>query len=747
MQHGLRHTCEQNEGMTGYGWTAYDPRNGGLQSIHDARNNLDLNISFVKDPEGHNHDWRARVSGTPMAALESNVNTAVIFYIALEGETANEQRELDCSGAREALNSERQIECRGRSPSLGGFRFSITDLSSTPRGMAVKSLLVPNDSIWQAKESFLDQLKRDQPTTPTRNEPLLLSNSPGKGNLHFLQLNSQGSFEVDIIYSSVPPSDGSTSDEITRVTEAALKSFESRFDTAYRPNPPFMGRQHEEFSQSLLSNLLGGIGYFYGDSKVDTSSATEYREDEPQFWNKAAEAHARTTPDAEGPFELFSSVPSRPFFPRGFLWDEGFHLEIILDWDMDLALDILCSWFALMDENGWIAREQILGAEARSKVPPEFRVQYPHYANPPTLFGIIAAFLDKLSGKVSYDGYDSYYLSHNEAGRHLLAELYPLLKRHYEWFRRSQAGDVKSYKRPSASPTHGYRWRGRYPQHTLTSGLDDYPRAEPPHPGELHVDAISWVGYMAAILQQVSGFLGEEEDKQTFKEHVQAIRDSIDNLHWSSSEETFCDTTVNGDTQKLVCNKGYVSLFPFLLGLLDDEDSRIDTLLEFIRDDEEVWSPYGVRSLSRKNSLYASGENYWRSPIWVNINYLIVARLLELAQSRSGHRQKARKIYNELRRNIVTTVFESWRATGFAWEQYNPDSGAGQRTQHFTGWTALVVKIMALPDLDSDVQVWDLGHRGDWWNRMQAVLALGILFVVALLMRKKAAKVFRMAVG
>ena len=417
-------------------------------------------------------------------------------------------------------------------------------------------------------------------------------------------------------------------DDITRATGATLMSFESRFDKVYKPNLPFVTRQYEEFSQSLLSNLLGGLGYFYGDSKVDTSNATEYREDELQFWKKAAEAHSRTTPDTVGPFELFTSVPSRPFFPRGFLWDEGFHLEIILDWDMDLALDILCSWFALMDEQGWIAREQILGAEARSKVPPEFQVQYPHYANPPTLFTVVAAFLDRLSGKVSYTGLESYYLSHDEAGRHLLVDLYPLLRRHYEWFRKSQAGDLESYKRPGPSSTHGYRWRGRYPQHTLTSGLDDYPRAEPPHPGELHVDAISWVGYMAVILHQVSGFLGEEEDKQRFEGHVQAIRESIDNIHWSTVEESFCDATVDGETQRPVCNKGYISLFPFLLGLLHDEDPRIDSLLDFIRNEEEVWSPYGVRSLSQKNSLYGSGENYWRSPIWVNINYLIIARLL-----------------------------------------------------------------------------------------------------------------------
>jgi hypothetical protein len=32
------------------------------------------------------------------------------------------------------------------------------------------------------------------------------------------------------------------------------------------------------------------------------------------------------------------------------------------------SLEILSSWIALIDSNGWVAREQILGEEARSKV-------------------------------------------------------------------------------------------------------------------------------------------------------------------------------------------------------------------------------------------------------------------------------------------------------------------------------------------------------------------------------------------
>jgi mannosyl-oligosaccharide glucosidase len=71
----------------------------------------------------------------------------------------------------------------------------------------------------------------------------------------------------------------------------------------------------------------------------------------------------------------------------------------------------------------------------------------------------------------------------------------------------------------------------------------------------------------------------------------------------------------------------------------------------------------------------------------------------DVAQSNGPLGERARKLYVELRRNLVETVYKSWEETGFAWEQYNPETGAGQRTQHFTGWTSLVVKIMAMPDL------------------------------------------------
>ena len=90
-----------------------------------------------------------------------------------------------------------------------------------------------------------------------------------------------------------------------------------------------------------------------------------------------------------------------------------------------------------MDEDGWIGREQILGLEARSKVPQEFQVQYPHYANPPTLFLIFDSLIDKLESKSPFqetsDPFESIRSAHLKdptAAIAYLRTLYPLLKRH-----------------------------------------------------------------------------------------------------------------------------------------------------------------------------------------------------------------------------------------------------------------------------------------------------------------------------
>lgn len=551
------------------------------------------------------------------------------------------------------------VVIEGMTPELGDFEVRITEgkgdhphfnhPSSVEKPLdrtLVQSGQVPDEALWQVKALLFTHIKGqidvlvpkyDEKNPPPPAQVYTIAHQPSRGNMHIVQKVFEGPFEFDIIFSSGSAPAKITSEDLTAQIGSVTSGFATRFAEIFKPQAPFFKERYDEFSKSLFSNLLGGIGYFYGDSRVDRSYDSAYEEDNEGFWEEAAEARAKNQAVLEGPSELFTSIPSRSFFPRGFLWDEGFHLLPVIDWDADLTLDIIKSWFQLMDDDGWIGREQILGQEARSKVPEEFQVQYPHYANPPTLFMVIASFLDKLdaiktdttNGGLSHDQSYSTQLTNRKAALEYLRTLYPLLKRHYFWFRKTQAGDIKSYDREAFSSKEGYRWRGRTPHHILTSGLDDYPRAQPPHPGELHIDLISWMGMMTRAIKRIAIYLEEEEDVAEFTKYDEAIVRNIDDLHWSTAEKTYCDATIDDyEEHSLVCHKGYISLFPFLTGLVDKDSKRLGAILDLIEDEEELWSPHGLRSLSKSDEFYHTAEDYWRGPVWMPMNYLAVTQLL-----------------------------------------------------------------------------------------------------------------------
>ena len=717
-QNNFRHTCEQHAGMEGYGWEEYDTRKGGRQVIHDQGNKIDLTIDFVKIPGGSSGgSWAARVKGTKREDAHANIVTTLLFYAGMEG-----FGELGFAEGTPNSGVDGPVTIHGNTAQLGAFDIEIVDgpdnklpykthpsWDAKPLDVTLtQSFTVPANEIWRGKEiafagfkGTIDELMKiyDQTNMAPPWQAFTLQNDIRPGNAHMIQKVLVGDFQFDILFKSASGPEV-TSEILDEVVEKTSKSFKSKFSEIFKPAKPFVGEDHQACAESMLSNLAGGIGYFYGDSLVDRSYAEEYEEEDEGFWEAAAEARAKNEPIIDTATELFTSVPSRPFFPRGFLWDEGFHLLPIVEWDADLALQIVESWFKLMDEDGWIAREQILGAEARSKVPAEFQVQYPHYANPTTLFLAVEALSKKL---------DSPSLSTTQKSnvRARIEALYPLLQRHYQWYRRTQSGDIKGYDRKANSQKEGYRWRGRTPRHILPSGLDDYPRAQPPHPGELHLDLLSWIGLMSRSLVTISTMLGSTDDVTTYTKHLTAITANLDDLHWSTEHKTYCDATIDPyDEHLLVCHKGYISLFPFMLNLLPHNHKNIPSILDLISDPEHLWSPYGIRSLSKQDSLYGTDENYWRSPIWMNINYLIVKALHNLATDTDSKtaapkkvREQAKKLYSELRVNLVDNVVKQWKDTGFAWEQYNPDTGLGQRTQHFTGWTSLVVVIMSMEDL------------------------------------------------
>lgn len=731
----IRHQCDQADDIDGYGWLQYDPRLGGRQVIRDNGQRVNLTTEFLKNDDGN---WILRVSGKPKNAL---VKTSMVFYAGLEGEGT-----LDLVSRLTKKGISGDVKLNGFSPDLGEFDITVTEPEGNSHPYSTHdiekqrpaknshyaSLRVPDGKVWVAKDIFLtfaqDSVTQlatqydEQDQVPYWSVFFLQNRDDIKGNLHYVQRTYQGDFQFDIVLNkkgslnTYKPGDN---EQFSSLLKETLVTFDTKFDETFDFKPPFNEEKYKTFGQEMLSNLLGGIGYFHGDALVDRSNAEEYLEDDELFWESAKGKLEDGIKDAvhEGPTELFTCVPSRPFFPRGFYWDEGFHLIPVLDYDPDLAFEVIKSWFDLVDEDGWIAREQILGDEARSRVPNEFVVQYPHYANPPTLMMLFSEIVTKVNNeRGSYSGMNkeqsvlgssglklgNFHIENSDLLLSYVKEIYPHLQRHYEWFRRTQKGEIKSWDREAFSSKEAYRWRGRTPSHCLTSGMDDYPRAKVPHTGELHVDLLSWIGMFTRSMKNLAEVLGIEEDIEEYSKREEAIIRNLDDLHWSEEDQAYCDATINEyDDSELVCHKGYVSLLPFLMKLVPASSSHLMPILELVSDPEELWTDYGIASLSKQDEFFGKGEDYWRGSIWMNINYLVLDALKYYhGQPDIGEEEKVliAKIYSELRKNCVKTVYDNWQKTNFAYEHYDALTGKAVGVKHFLGWTSLVVNMMAMEE-------------------------------------------------
>ena len=124
-------------------------------------------------------------------------------------------------------------------------------------------------------------------------------------------------------------------------------------------------------------------------------------------------------------------------------------------------------------------------------------MQNPDYANPPSLLLTVESMLDSL---------DPDHPDEIDKTLKFFEFAFPRLQAWYNWFNTTQIGPVPG----------SYRWRGRNETtdrelnpKTLTSGLDDYPRASHPSSDERHVDLYCWMAYASGVLARVAEEVGE----------------------------------------------------------------------------------------------------------------------------------------------------------------------------------------------------------------------------------------------
>uniref|UniRef100_A0A8C5KJ35 Mannosyl-oligosaccharide glucosidase n=1 Tax=Jaculus jaculus TaxID=51337 RepID=A0A8C5KJ35_JACJA len=700
----LRHTCEQGDGVGPYGWEFHDGLSFGRQHIQDGA--LWLTTEFVKRPGGqHGGDWSWRVTVEPQASGTSFLPlVSLFFYVVTDGQEVL-RPEVETKGQLKFIS--------GHTNELGDFRLTLLPPTS-PGGAAPK--YGSYNVFWSSNpglplltdmvKSRLNSWFQHWPPGASPERYLGLPGSlkweergpSGHGQFLIQQVTLKVPFSVEFVFKSGSAQAGGnralgqlTGSLLTQVLDSHVEAFRKRFEKTFQLKEKGLSPGEQVLGQVALSGLLGGIGYFYGQGLVlpDTGvEGSEQKEDPILF----------------PPVPLFSGVPSRSFFPRGFLWDEGFHQLVVQRWDPFLTREAVGHWLGLLNADGWIGREQILGDEARARVPPEFLVQRAAHANPPTLLLPVWHMLE---------GGDPADLA-------FLRRAFPRLHAWFSWLHQSQAGPVPL----------SYRWRGRDPAlptllnpKTLPSGLDDYPRASHPSATERHLDLRCWVALGARVLSQLAEQLGEAEAAAELSPLAASLeeQETLDKLHWAQELGVFADfgnhtkavqlkprppqgqVRVVGQPQprlQYVDALGYVSLFPFLLRLLDPSSPRLGPLLSLLADSRHLWSPFGLRSLAASSPFYNQRNSehdppYWRGAVWLNINYLALGALHYYGHLEGPHQAQAAKLHNELRANVVKNVWRQYEATGFLWEQYSDQDGRGMGCRPFQGWTSLILLIMA----------------------------------------------------
>lgn len=149
----LHDTCEQDDGVDGFGWTTYDTRLGGSQTIRDGQGYVDITTDFIKTKDGNS--WGVRVTGSLRSGAPQGVKTAVVFHVALEKSQSDDNKKLKCMNGQAVRSDDRAFgaACYGNDPLLGEFELYISgdDDNKVVEGTSVKSMDVPEDEIWKAK--------------------------------------------------------------------------------------------------------------------------------------------------------------------------------------------------------------------------------------------------------------------------------------------------------------------------------------------------------------------------------------------------------------------------------------------------------------------------------------------------------------------------------------------------------------------------------------------------------------------
>ena len=412
---------------------------------------------------------------------------------------------------------------------------------------------------------------------------------------------------------------------------------------------PEVSSKFLQCSISSFSNLLGGMSYMYGPIKTASN---------PSIYTS--------------PKSLFTMTPCRRGFARGFLWDEGFHNMILAQFDTQLSMKILGQWLdTVFEATGWIPREQIRGPEIEEYSSRDFMVQNEKEANPPTIILVLNYLFLEFKNKK------------NSKGLEEIEKCWRKAKLWFNWFHESQ-------RRNPMVEEYLYKWIVERNGFNLGSGMDDFPRNDGASGffSQYHVDLQVWnIVFAENLLPIMEEFETDYEEIARIQTILLESKENLQKKFRDPEDSLYKDT----DGLRFSPHIGYDSLFPLMFGLIEENSQELASVLSLLEDPNKLWSSAGIRSLSLEDNYYRKNDNYWTSPIWINMNYLVLRGLKKFYMKN----EEARRIYEKLRENLMENVCGKWKKTGYFFETFDDRNSQGTHHNLFSGWTSLITLIIS----------------------------------------------------
>lgn len=270
----------------------------------------------------------------------------------------------------------------------------------------------------------------------------------------------------------------------------------------------------------------------------------------------------------------------------------------------------------------------------------------------------------------------------------------------YEWLRHPSADTQLTYYEKLAdtlafwelarrSPDGLFRWFNG-----LESGVDNNPAvSDDPADTTEGVDLQCYIyrEYMAmAILAEKLGIPAEEK---TYEQKAHDLSELIRTKMWSERDGTFLN--IDSRTGKFVEIKTWTNFVPLWVGIATSSQAN-EMIRAHLLSPREFWSPNGIRTIAKTEALYNPGSGYWRGPVWILSNYLMMHGL-----ENYGYKKEAVQLAQE----TVAVLLRDLRATSGMNENYNPETGAPDAAGHFVSWDLLAEHMIEEAQVGADPTV------------------------------------------